>query len=140
VRVRKGLQERGKGFDGREAETILAATLRKYSDKISIEMASARRWVPWICTYSGARVTVRDAHGQTKKRWLTTDSEFRDVLRGEFGLNMSDEDIDRCVVVLHHKVFAIALANKLARIAWAVLAKGRAFELARTDDAGVRPV
>src|ERR1700694_1728587 len=40
---------------------------------------------------------------------------------------------------LHHNVLAIALANKLARIAWAVLEKGRAFELARTDDAGVRP-
>jgi transposase len=40
---------------------------------------------------------------------------------------------------LHHNVLAIALANKLARIAWAVLAKGRAFELRRTDDAGVRP-
>lgn len=40
---------------------------------------------------------------------------------------------------LHHNVLAIALANKLARIAWAVLAKGRAFELTMTDDAGVRP-
>src|ERR1700732_2356348 len=40
---------------------------------------------------------------------------------------------------LHHNVLAIALANKLARIAWAVLAKGRAFELTRTDDAAVRP-
>src|SRR6202049_3257191 len=40
---------------------------------------------------------------------------------------------------LHHNVLAIALANKLARIAWAVLAKGRAFELTRTDDAGVQP-
>jgi transposase len=39
---------------------------------------------------------------------------------------------------LHHNVLAIALANKLARIAWAVLAKRRAFELTRTDDAGVR--
>src|SRR5467141_25919 len=38
---------------------------------------------------------------------------------------------------LHHNVLAIALANKLARIAWAVLAKGRAFELTGTDDAGV---
>ena len=28
---------------------------------------------------------------------------------------------------LHHNVLAIALANKLARIAWAVLAKGRGF-------------
>src|ERR1700704_6405782 len=40
---------------------------------------------------------------------------------------------------MHPNVLAIALANKLARIAWAVLAKGRAFELTRTDDAGVRP-
>jgi transposase len=32
---------------------------------------------------------------------------------------------------LHHNVLAIALANKLARIAWAVLAKGRAFEVTR---------
>ena len=29
---------------------------------------------------------------------------------------------------LHRNVLAIALANKLARIAWAVLARGRAFE------------
>ena len=32
---------------------------------------------------------------------------------------------------LHHNVLAIALANKLARIAWAVLAKGRAFVATR---------
>ena len=36
---------------------------------------------------------------------------------------------------LHRNVLAIALANKLARIAWAVLDKGRAFELTKTDDA-----
>jgi transposase len=29
---------------------------------------------------------------------------------------------------MHHNVLAIALANKLARIAWSVLAHGRAFE------------
>jgi transposase len=33
---------------------------------------------------------------------------------------------------LHHNVLAVALANKLARIAWSVLARGRAFE-ASTD-------
>jgi hypothetical protein len=33
---------------------------------------------------------------------------------------------------LHHNVLAIALANKLARIAWAVLNKGRAFECTKT--------
>jgi hypothetical protein len=40
---------------------------------------------------------------------------------------------------LHQNVLAIALANKLARIAWAVLAKGRDFETRRTDNAVVRP-
>jgi len=34
---------------------------------------------------------------------------------------------------LHHNVLAIALANKLARIAWAVLYQGRAFEYVKTD-------
>ena len=34
---------------------------------------------------------------------------------------------------LHRNVLAIALANKLARIAWAVLHKGRAFECVKTN-------
>jgi transposase len=40
---------------------------------------------------------------------------------------------------LHHNVLAIALANKLARIAWAVLAKGRNYESRRIDDAVAQP-
>jgi transposase len=41
---------------------------------------------------------------------------------------------------LHHNVLAIALANKLARIAWAVLHKGRAFECVKTDETAPQPV
>jgi len=40
---------------------------------------------------------------------------------------------------LHHNVLAIALANKLARIAWAVLNKERAFERVRRDATAPRP-
>ena len=40
---------------------------------------------------------------------------------------------------LHRNVLAIALANKLARIAWSVLARGRNFEARRIDDATVQP-
>ena len=40
---------------------------------------------------------------------------------------------------LHHNVLAIALANKLARIAWAVLAKGRGFEATRTVNGSTQP-
>ena len=36
---------------------------------------------------------------------------------------------------LHHNVLAIALANKLARIAWSVLARGRAFEARKMNQA-----
>ena len=41
---------------------------------------------------------------------------------------------------LHHNVLAIALANKLARIAWAVLAQGRSFEVTRSNDLSPQPV
>lgn len=54
-------------------------------------------------TMYNARVTVRDADGHAEKRWLGNESEFRDILRDEFGLNMSDEDIDRCVAVMKAK-------------------------------------
>lgn len=54
-------------------------------------------------TMYNARVTVRDGDGRSKKRWLTTDGEFREVLRGEFGLNISDEDVDRCVAIMKAK-------------------------------------
>jgi transposase len=40
---------------------------------------------------------------------------------------------------LHHNVLAIALANKLARIAWAVLNKERDFEYVRTNETTFRP-
>ena len=50
-----------------------------------------------------ARVTVRDADGHAEKRWVTSESEFREVLRGEFGLNMSDQQIHECIAVMNAK-------------------------------------
>jgi transposase len=41
---------------------------------------------------------------------------------------------------LHHNVLAIALANKLARIAWAVLARERSFEVNRRHETASQPV
>jgi N-hydroxyarylamine O-acetyltransferase len=54
-------------------------------------------------TMYNACVTVRDADGAAEKRWLTRNEEYREVLRGPFGLNMSDEEIDRCVAVMKSK-------------------------------------
>lgn len=50
---RKNVEREGKAFEKAEIKTILSAALlssdaRSYSER-------ARRWVPWICAYSGAR-------------------------------------------------------------------------------------
>jgi transposase len=47
-----------------------------------------------------------------------------------YGLKSSIEAVKKR---LHHNVLAIALANKLARIAWTVLARGRNFERRRSQ-------
>ena len=54
-------------------------------------------------TMYNARVTVRDAEGRADKRWLEKDSDYHDVLRGEFGLNLSDQEIDQCVTTMKTK-------------------------------------
>ena len=45
-----------RGFDPDQALAILSETVATPSHLISKEMKAARRWVPWICAYSGARV------------------------------------------------------------------------------------
>ena len=54
-------------------------------------------------TMFNARVTVRHASGEVERRVLTDEAEFRSVLKTEFGLNMSDEDIGRCIWVMEQK-------------------------------------
>jgi N-hydroxyarylamine O-acetyltransferase len=54
-------------------------------------------------TMYNSRVTVRDADGRAEKRWLQNDGEYHDVLRGEFGLNMSDQEIEQCVAIMKAK-------------------------------------
>lgn len=47
---------REKGFTAKEADLILSSTLASFSRLLSREHAAARRWVPWLCAYTGARV------------------------------------------------------------------------------------
>ncbi len=54
-------------------------------------------------TMYNARVTVRDADGRADKRWLESDGDYHDVLRGEFGLNLSDQEIEQCVAIMKTK-------------------------------------
>jgi N-hydroxyarylamine O-acetyltransferase len=54
-------------------------------------------------TMYNTRLTTRDADGTAQRRWLKNEGEFRDVLCGEFGLNLSDAEIRRCVEVMERK-------------------------------------
>lgn len=54
-------------------------------------------------TMYNARVTVRDAEGRADKRWLEKNTDYHDVLRGDFGLNLTDQEIDQCVAVMKTK-------------------------------------
>jgi integrase len=56
VRIKKKKKQREKGFTEDEAVAILKATFAPPPRGLSQEYASARRWVPWICAYTGARV------------------------------------------------------------------------------------
>jgi hypothetical protein len=56
VRVKKKKKQREKGFTADEAHLILNATRLSAPRNMSAEHAAARRWVPWISAYTGARV------------------------------------------------------------------------------------
>ncbi len=47
---------RERGYTFVKARQVLAATLIDYCGRFSPERAASRRWAPWLCAYSGARV------------------------------------------------------------------------------------
>ncbi len=67
-----------KGFTPEEAKLILNATLATPSHLLSVEMRAARRWLPWLCAYSGARVNELtslhpdDISAVTNRIWCMT--------------------------------------------------------------------
>lgn len=52
----KAVQTKRKEINDSEAELILKAALGPHPKGLSSTHALARRWVPWICAYTGARV------------------------------------------------------------------------------------
>jgi integrase len=58
VRVRgpKATQLRSRSLSDDEAQVILSAALGPHPASLTERHARARRWVPWVCAYTGARV------------------------------------------------------------------------------------
>jgi integrase len=82
IKATKKGKTRSKGFVDAEAATILRATLDPVPEGFSAEHAAARRWVPWLCAYLGARVgEVGQLRGQDIKQedgvwlvWITPEA------------------------------------------------------------------
>jgi integrase len=56
VKVPKAVKARERSFTMDEATAILSRTFDVPAPNLSAPHARARRWVPWLCAYSGARV------------------------------------------------------------------------------------
>jgi integrase len=57
VRGKDNARKRPKHFYPHEAVAILRASLEPQSFRLSLKHARARRWVPWLCAYTGSRVS-----------------------------------------------------------------------------------
>ena len=56
IKLGKAPRLRGKGFTDAEAQAILAAAYRYRNEKERPATVAAKRWVPWLCAFTGARV------------------------------------------------------------------------------------
>jgi integrase len=56
IKLGKQARLRGKGFTDEEAKAILSATLRLTRGGETAGTFAAKRWVPWLAAYTGARV------------------------------------------------------------------------------------
>lgn len=66
-----------KGFSHIEARTILSATLVPCGKGMTEVGAAVRRWVPWLCAYSGARVgEIGQLHSSNVYQEETPEGQF----------------------------------------------------------------
>lgn len=55
VATTKKVKVRERAFEPSEWKKILSASLGQQSPRLKAEKAAARRWVPWLCAYTGSR-------------------------------------------------------------------------------------
>ncbi|NTH43022.1 integrase [Agrobacterium rhizogenes] len=82
VATPRKIRTRPSHFTNEEKLVILKATLEPTPIKMSQEMSRARRWIPWLCAYSGARIgeiaQLRkqdiQLHGDIWLMWITPEA------------------------------------------------------------------
>ncbi|MER8661328.1 tyrosine-type recombinase/integrase [Mesorhizobium sp. M1148] len=56
LKVGKTARHRSKGFSDEEAKTILSGALSHQRGQENPKTFAAKRWIPWLCAFTGARV------------------------------------------------------------------------------------
>ncbi|WP_158809897.1 DUF6538 domain-containing protein [Beijerinckia sp. L45] len=56
IKLARSAKVRSKGFSDAEAQALLIAALNYQPQNERPETAAAKRWVPWLCAFTGARV------------------------------------------------------------------------------------
>jgi integrase len=96
IKVGKRPKLRSKGFTDEEARALLRAALTHKAGSEQPRTAAAKRWVPWLCAYTGARVGEL---AQLRKQDLRREGEHWVVtITPEAGTVKTNEARD---VVLH---------------------------------------
>lgn len=111
VRAPKAAKLRDKDFTKTERKIILQAALVPASDNLSPGRALARRWVPWLCAYTGAR--VNEMTQLRKQDVREVDGVWTIHITPEAGGNKTNEA--RTVPVHEHLIeqgFLDAITNK----------------------------
>lgn len=89
VRTPKKQRLRGAGLTDEEALMILRGTMLPPPARLTPERALARRWVPWLCAYTGARVNEmtqlrREDVFQADRIWLVRITPEAGTVKGGF--------------------------------------------------------
>ena len=111
LKLGKPLKVRGKGFTEAEAHAILRGALaHKRGGRELPETAAAKRWVPWLAAYSGARVGEL---AQLRKEDLTREGTYCVIrITPEAGPVKTNEARD---VVLHSHLVEQGFAEFVAK-------------------------
>ncbi|WP_311276831.1 DUF6538 domain-containing protein [Methylobacterium sp. WCS2018Hpa-22] len=102
IKARKPIKLRSKGFTDLEAIALLKAALLYENARESNLTAAAKRWVPWLCAFTGARV---GEIAQLRREDVRLEGDYWLIrITPEAGTQKTDEARE---VVLHPQLVAL---------------------------------
>jgi integrase len=110
LKVAKKAVLRSKGFSDEEAVAILTHSLAYASSRESPKLVAAKRWVPWLCAFTGARagemLQLRKEDIKKVGEWWVA------RITPEAGTVKTNEARE---VVLHHQLIELGFAEHVAK-------------------------